>query len=212
MKKLFVAMGAAVALGTAGGANAATFTFLPGQGDVLSTESVLFNFNDDGIDDEAAVTGSGFKFLTGSSGEGAVPAAGDQSRYLSILGGGSATIDFGGSGANGFSLDIGSVDTYNTLTLNFLGGGSQVFTGSDLVTDPDGNQQADYANGRFRFVATGNERIAGITLASTGNSFEVDRLAVAAVPEPATWAMMIGGFGLVGGLARRRVKALVSLA
>lgn len=25
-----------------------------------------------------------------------------------------------------------------------------------------------------------------------------------AVPEPATWAMMIGGFGLVGGMARRR--------
>ena len=27
---------------------------------------------------------------------------------------------------------------------------------------------------------------------------------VAAVPEPATWAMMIGGFGLVGGAMRRR--------
>jgi hypothetical protein len=24
------------------------------------------------------------------------------------------------------------------------------------------------------------------------------------VPEPATWAMMIGGFGLVGGALRRR--------
>lgn len=30
----------------------------------------------------------------------------------------------------------------------------------------------------------------------------------AAVPEPATWAMMIGGFGLVGGAMRRRVKAV----
>lgn len=28
--------------------------------------------------------------------------------------------------------------------------------------------------------------------------------AAAAVPEPATWAMMIGGFGLVGGAMRRR--------
>ena len=28
--------------------------------------------------------------------------------------------------------------------------------------------------------------------------------AVAAVPEPATWAMMIGGFGLVGVALRRR--------
>jgi hypothetical protein len=29
---------------------------------------------------------------------------------------------------------------------------------------------------------------------------------ITAVPEPATWAMMIGGFGLVGAVARRRVR------
>jgi hypothetical protein len=33
-----------------------------------------------------------------------------------------------------------------------------------------------------------------------------------AVPEPATWAMMIAGFGLVGGLARRRSAARPVLA
>jgi hypothetical protein len=34
---------------------------------------------------------------------------------------------------------------------------------------------------------------------------------VAAVPEPATWAMMIGGFGMVGGaMRRRRVSTKVS--
>lgn len=37
---------------------------------------------------------------------------------------------------------------------------------------------------------------------------------VAAVPEPATWAMMIGGFGLVGGAVRRqrRIAARVTYA
>jgi len=30
---------------------------------------------------------------------------------------------------------------------------------------------------------------------------------IAAVPEPATWAMMIAGFGLVGGIVRRRSRA-----
>ena len=33
----------------------------------------------------------------------------------------------------------------------------------------------------------------------------------AAVPEPATWAMMIAGFGLVGGLMRRRTLALTQV-
>lgn len=41
--------------------------------------------------------------------------------------------------------------------------------------------------------------------------FVVDRVYViaGAVPEPATWAMMIGGFGLAGGALRRR-RALVA--
>lgn len=34
---------------------------------------------------------------------------------------------------------------------------------------------------------------------------------VTAVPEPATWAMMIAGFGLVGGAMRRRAKASPSI-
>jgi hypothetical protein len=33
-----------------------------------------------------------------------------------------------------------------------------------------------------------------------------------AVPEPATWAMMIGGFGLIGGMARRRSRVTTVLA
>ena len=38
------------------------------------------------------------------------------------------------------------------------------------------------------------------------------RLAVTPVPEPATWAMMISGFGLVGAAARRRASAKVTFA
>ena len=39
----------------------------------------------------------------------------------------------------------------------------------------------------------------GLTSDSTGS------LMMAAVPEPASWALMVGGFGLVGGAMRRRV-------
>jgi hypothetical protein len=37
-------------------------------------------------------------------------------------------------------------------------------------------------------------------------------VSIAAVPEPATWAMFIGGFGLIGGAMRRRRKVSVSFA
>jgi hypothetical protein len=40
----------------------------------------------------------------------------------------------------------------------------------------------------------------------------VNAASVGAVPEPAAWAMMIAGFGLVGGAMRRRTKVSVSYA
>lgn len=44
-------------------------------------------------------------------------------------------------------------------------------------------------------------------------SFDAARVPGGVVPEPATWAMMIGGFGLVGGaLRRRRGKIAVNFA
>ncbi|MEL6875211.1 MAG: NF038122 family metalloprotease [Pseudomonadota bacterium] len=43
-------------------------------------------------------------------------------------------------------------------------------------------------------------------LANPGQIFRTRDLNVSAVPEPASWAMMIGGFGLIGGAMRRRRK------
>lgn len=39
---------------------------------------------------------------------------------------------------------------------------------------------------------------------------EIDVFGTAAVPEPASWAMMIAGFGMVGAVARRRRMVVVA--
>jgi hypothetical protein len=64
-----------------------------------------------------------------------------------------------------------------------------------------------WKTGSFTFVGTGNNET--ITLAATipGNGgvfFDAVSVSGAAVPEPATWALMIGGFGMAGAALRRR--------
>lgn len=44
------------------------------------------------------------------------------------------------------------------------------------------------------------------------DNFRVEAVTLAAVPEPATWAMMITGFGFVGGALRQRRRAAAKLA
>ena len=51
------------------------------------------------------------------------------------------------------------------------------------------------------------------TALKSGNDFGLDDISVVAVPEPAAWGMMIGGFGLAGmAMRRRRVSTKVSYA
>ena len=57
----------------------------------------------------------------------------------------------------------------------------------------------------FTFQAT--SALSTLTLSSTDNGSGgvfFDGLSVTAVPEPATWALMIGGFGMAGALLRRQ--------
>ncbi len=64
----------------------------------------------------------------------------------------------------------------------------------------------------YNFVATGtttNLRFSADP--ATSNSafgLALDNVSIAAVPEPATWVMMILGFGMVGGAMRRRKSSL----
>jgi hypothetical protein len=109
----------------------------------------------------------------------------------------------------------GSIDTYNTLEV--LGEGGAVlasFAGLQVWDPANGDQGSTATNRLVRLTFSGDSQAAvtGLRFNSTGNAFEFDNLAVAAVPEPATWAMMIGGFGLIGFASRRRARISVAYA
>lgn len=65
----------------------------------------------------------------------------------------------------------------------------------------------------YKFTATGTSTTLTFT-GGSGTAFgaALDNVSVAAVPEPATWAMMILGFGFAGFAMRRRQAVRVSFA
>ena len=211
LRLLALAATAATAL-VASSANAAIqFTFIPGGASPASGFTVVDTFdNADGL------TGSNFQIKTPpADGNGAPPAnsipAGTP--YLSVLGGGSATYAFA-SGVASFEFDWGSVDSYNTLTINSTGADPIIVPGLSFPNAANGNQVDAGTNGLFRVTATDGERFNSVTFSSSQNSFEVDNLAVGGVPEPASWALMILGFGGAGAVLRgqRRRQAVAACA
>lgn len=135
--------------------------------------------------------------------------------YQSVGTGGASTFNFAGylpeaQVLTGLSLYWGSVDSHNIV--DFLRADGILvssFTGADLPRF-DGNQTLAATNRRITFAMTGLDRITQISFRAGGNAFEYDTLAVTtgAIPEPASWAMLITGFGLVGATLRRRRIAI----
>jgi hypothetical protein len=145
-------------------------------------------------------------YASNVSGESARPAFGSTGGFGVVRTGGSYSIDFAPTGL--FAFVLGSLDTYNKLTLRYADGGTLALSGGQIINGasfPSGNQVSGLTNGVVSYRVDGGLLLTGATFTSTGNSFEFDTIAVAAVPEPETWALLIGGFGLVGfGLRRRR--------
>lgn len=129
---------------------------------------------------------------------------------------GPGTISLAGFGAiSSLSFIWGSVDSYNTLSfLNSVGNTIYSITGTQLLgSGANGDQTAPTTNPLVTFTFTGQDRnVAFMRLGSTGDSFEIDNLAIAPVPEPATWGLMLLGLGLAGAGLRRRRRAGASLA
>lgn len=105
----------------------------------------------------------------------------------------------------------GSIDTYNFVDVLGAGGATIFSIAGGALPPSNGDQGAASTNRRVNFTAGAGEVITGLRLRSTSVAFEFDNFAATeafggqgGVPEPATWAMLLAGFGLVGASARRR--------
>jgi hypothetical protein len=136
--------------------------------------------------------------------------------YQAVQTNGTSTFDFtnvydDGRALGRFSLYWGSIDTYNTLSfLKADGTLVKSFTGVDFPP-ANGSQPAALTNRRITFGFSQADAVTKVRFASSQNAFEFDTLAIAAVPEPASWAMLIAGFGLIGATMRRRRQQIGSV-
>ncbi len=131
-----------------------------------------------------------------------------------------------------FGLEVGTLPGYSvpTFSQSFSDTVGVTYVGSfyalvrDAIQDPaaslyvsiDGTTKvrvadvfAPYTQETFSFVGTGSDTIT--FGAQNSPNFFIDDVSVSpsrlAVPEPAAWTLMLAGFGLLGGVTRRRRSA-----
>lgn len=118
---------------------------------------------------------------------------------------------------NGFTFGLTSNATFNSAELNLFGGSA---TSANFTIVDDGGAVFNFSkplgNGenRFGFQAINGQSIRTITFATVGGGIADVRqvrlgldVSAAPIPEPATWAMLIGGFAMAGAAVRRRGRA-----
>ena len=166
---------------------------------------------------------AGFESIAGTvtTTSAAITGGGTTDDYLVIAQQSSYAINFAARPLAFFSFAFNSMGNGNTVTLTYTDLTTQIFR-----SNPSGGD-ANLRNfglgplttplnrsGRLIYDTGTGPKILAAEFTRGGNNtvFVIDDLAVAA-PEPATWLMMILGFGLVGGqLRRRRTKVKVKFA
>jgi hypothetical protein len=143
----------------------------------------------------------------------------DAAPYLSLQANQSATLTAPGGGVSELQLYIGSLDSYNSLTFNFAGGGSETLGGDFLVNNhtgdnaiDNGDQQAGTSNGLWTFDFSSDVTSVVFGTGST-NAFEIANIGVPdgqidgspvplGIPEPATWGLTLMGLFGAGSMLR----------
>ncbi len=187
-----------------GGPTLAGATFdLPGYS--LTGTAQLFTGSVSGVSAAPAVPSSASVYDP-STGE-------DGTQYLSVQGNETATLSIAGAGLTEISFYVGSLDDYNTLSFQYSDGtAGPSITGQTISSQANGDQQSGQTNGRV--TLTFDKPIDSVTLGSGQNAFEISEVAgiAAAVPEPASWALMIFGIGATGAMLRmQRQRRLVPI-
>jgi hypothetical protein len=127
--------------------------------------------------------------------------------------GGAYNLDLVGYGSTGaiaqtFATEAGKVYRISLdYTQNGSGKTADVVVGTSILTTLEASSA--WQSWTTTFVGTGDPTTLVIAEILGGSNAGVilDNISVTAVPEPATWAMLITGFGMVGyGLRRRRAS------
>jgi len=104
--------------------------------------------------------------------------------------------------------DRGHPTSVRSMNVLATGGATQQFDFDP--TSPSGLSKANMGWTAMSYTFKATSTSTTLSFASLNHSAygpALDGVSVNAVPEPATWAMMIGGFGLVGANMRRRKPA-----
>jgi PEP-CTERM motif len=110
--------------------------------------------------------------------------------------------------------DPGDATALSPLQLWYTapGGSSTLIDIGPLSTTPGTAFGWETVSGTFTVAAGGSVHIGLVDQSGVpgGNDFGVDNISLASVPEPASWALMITGFGAAGAMLRRRRQAAVA--
>ncbi len=98
----------------------------------------------------------------------------------------------------------GSYVLPSSIGVSINGGAVQNFTNAATTTFG-----VNWAAQQLTFVGTGSDTIAFTNTTPLGDNYAgLDNVSLS-VPEPAQWALLLGGFGLIGGAMRRRRSNVV---